>query len=420
MRSRVEFARRLTEHMMSSGKRETTLIEIPFEASPVVSVVVIGWRDAPHLIECLDSIVTAETSVPYEVIVTLNDPSNLLITELDRRVVGLAAVLRSEQNVGFGEANNQAVSKARAPYVMLLNDDVSVHAKWLDNSVALLDQNSQIGAVGSVLLNTDGSIQDAGCLVWRDGSVALLDHVLLDGHDPATRPSLYCSAAALLVRRDAFHLVGGFDPGYFPAYYEDVDLCFKFRSQGFETWINADSLVTHRRAGSTSRPFQRFLHNRNHKRFMDRWIHSLEHVSEPPSQKDLSSYFRDVRDEFVKLQSLVSGKEFGTAELPDSLRVESEDSLREQVRQLNAEYMTSLEESYHRFEEQIEALSEQHDQFQVETGKLRDEINVRDDQMGEIERQMASVTGELDRMRSRKVVRLADWISLRFRRTHRR
>jgi len=407
-RTRVEGAAPSIEEIMSPGKLAARPLEFPRESDPLVSVVLIGWRNAPSLLASLDALSNASTSIPYEVILTLNEPTESLLSELDDEVTGLAATLRSDLNIGFGEANNRAVQQAKGPFVVFLNDDTSVRDQWLDSSVALIEKNTEIGAVGSVLLNTNGSIQDAGCLIWRDGSVALLDHVLLNGHEPATRPALYCSAAAILVRKEVFEIVGGFDPGYFPAYYEDVDLCFKFRSEGFETWINTDSRVEHLRAGSTTRPFQRFCHERGYQRFLSRWSRSLEHVAVPPSQEDLTAYFEAIRTGFEDIPRLPKGEAFGVPALPDAPRFVSEEFIQQREIDLRTEFISSLEEWYLDFEEEVKVLSERQVELLGQAGELREQIDTRDNRIRELEGQKVDAERELELMRSRKVVRLAD------------
>ena len=415
-RTKVEGAAPSIEEIMSPGKLAARPIEFPRESDPLVSVVLIGWRNAPSLLASLDALSTASTSIPYEVILTLNEPTESLLSELDNGVAGLAATLRSDLNIGFGEANNRAVQQAKAPFVVFLNDDTSVHDQWLDSSIALIEKNAEIGAVGSILLNTNGSIQDAGCLIWRDGSVALLDHVLLNGHEPATRPALYCSAAAILVRKEVFEKVGGFDPGYFPAYYEDVDLCFKFRSEGFETWINTDSRVEHLRAGSTTRPFQRFCHERGYQRFLSRWSRSLEHVAAPPSQEDLTAYFEAIRTGFEDIPRLPKGEAFGVPALPDASRFVSDEFIQQREIDLREEFILSLEEWHLDFEEEVKVLSERQVDLLGQAVELREQIDTRDNRILELESQKNAIESELERMRDRRVVRITDAVAEKFKR----
>ena len=283
---------------MSTGSNINEKITFSQTGSPTVSVIVIGWRDAPRLLACLESLAMSKSSIQYEVVLTLNEPTQGLVRDLAQKVEGLQATLTHEVNLGFGEANNRAVLMANAPYLMFLNDDTIVSDHWLDSSVEILQRNPDVGAVGSLLLNPDRTVQDAGCLVWSDGSIAVLDHVLLDGRVPATRRVMYCSAAALLVKRDDFLGINGFHQGYYPAYYEDVDLCLSLQENGRQTWLNSGSSVIHFRSESTNRAFQQFCHIRNYEIFKERWSDVLSEFLNAPSQSDLGEYFEQIRSAF--------------------------------------------------------------------------------------------------------------------------
>ncbi|HXW31560.1 MAG TPA: glycosyltransferase, partial [Acidimicrobiales bacterium] len=81
----------------------------------------------------------------------------------------------------------------------------------------------------------------------------------------------YCSAASLLVRRAAWEEVGGFDEGYYPAYYEDVDLCLKLQDRGWHVLYQPASVIRHRQGASASLRYRRFLRDRNVERLRARW-----------------------------------------------------------------------------------------------------------------------------------------------------
>ena len=168
---------------------------------------------------------------------------------------------------------------ARGDYVVFLNDDTVVDRNWLQPLVDTAEARSEIGAVGSLCLNVDGTVQEAGSFVWSDGttSCATLDESdLAHGYDWA-RAVDYCSAASLLVRRSTWDQVHGFDEIYFPAYYEDLDLCLKIQQIGQEVWFQPASIVHHVRSASTTRPYREFLMHRHRALLRERWSHVLEH-----------------------------------------------------------------------------------------------------------------------------------------------
>jgi GT2 family glycosyltransferase len=242
---------------------------------PVASVIVIAWRDAPFLEGCLVALAQRIGDLPSEVIVAVNEPTAELLDMLDTRFDGLA-VVASAENLGFGGVYNLAVPSARAPYVVLLNDDTEVCEGWLDSLVEVADRRGA-AAVVSMLLDADGTIQEAGGIVWDDGWTWSVARGLPGGsarYDYERRVD-YGSAASLLVRRDLFDELGGFDDRYFPATFEDADLCLRMALAGSEVWFAPRSKIVHFESQSTNTVFRQFLMDRNHAIFKERWAKEL-------------------------------------------------------------------------------------------------------------------------------------------------
>lgn len=160
--------------------------------------------------------------------------------------------LRNPRNLGYLRAVNRAAGSGRGEFVVTINSDTEPQEGWLDALVARAEGAPSIAAVGARLIYPDGRLQEAGGVVFRDGG-ALNYGNGESPHDPRftfARPVDYCSAAALLVRRDVWERLGGFDERYAPAYYEDTDLCFRVREDGHEVWYEPYAVVTHHEGGS--------------------------------------------------------------------------------------------------------------------------------------------------------------------------
>jgi len=243
---------------------------------PRASIVITAWRAAPLLITCLRSVADKVSDIPYEVIVAFNAPSETLLADFERVVVG-ARVVRSPVNLGFAVACNRAAALARGVYIVFLNDDTEVELGWLEALVRTADAIPGAGAVGSAMLTPEGKLAEAGSIVWRDGGITAVSASVLEKLDPldGTRQVDYCSACSLLVRRSTWDAVGGFDEEYYPAYFEDVDLCFKIRRNGEGVFCEPSSRVRHNRGSSTSTFYQEFILSRNARRFVQRWSAEL-------------------------------------------------------------------------------------------------------------------------------------------------
>src|SRR5262249_40362411 len=144
---------------------------------------------------------------------------------------------------------------------------------WLEALVETADRHPDAGAVGSLILFPDGAIQEAGCVVWRDGSTVGVSRGASVDANPYDflRPVDYCSACSLLVRRQLWDALGGFDASYFPAYYEDVDFCFALARAGYRTLFQPRSRVVHRESSNSSAPRKTFLSLRNRETFVRKW-----------------------------------------------------------------------------------------------------------------------------------------------------
>jgi GT2 family glycosyltransferase len=281
---------------------------------PRASIVITAWRAAPLLITCLRSVADNVSEVPYEVIVAFNAASETLLADFERVVIG-ARVVRSPVNLGFAGACNRAAALARGEYIVFLNDDTEVEPGWLEALVRTADALPGAGAVGGAMLTPDGKLAEAGSIVWRDGGITAVSASVLEKVEPfdGTRQVDYCSACSLLVRRSTWDAVGGFDEEYYPAYYEDVDLCFKIRRNGEGVYFDPSSRVRHNRGSSSSGFYQEFMLSRNGKRFVARW------------SAELSEYDARRPDDVVALRSSIeraaqrplAGRTPSVAALPD-------------------------------------------------------------------------------------------------------
>jgi GT2 family glycosyltransferase len=246
------------------------VVESRLEPSPRATVIVVGLRDAPQLPACLDSIAASANDVAFEVIVVLNDPPPAIATAIEAHRVG-ARTFTFRANLGFGGAVNFAAERARGAYIVLLNDDCVVSDHWLDLLVETEQLHVRCAAVGSTLLDPDGTLQEAGAVLWSNGSTFALggEH---DAHGMRFERRVdYCSGGSLLVRKDVWDRLGGFDDAFYPAYFEDVDFCLRLAAAGWEVWYQPRSIVSHARWGSSEPTLRELLWRRAHAAFVERW-----------------------------------------------------------------------------------------------------------------------------------------------------
>ena len=139
-------------------------------ANPVVSVCILVVSDNGLIEGCLDSLADSRPSVDTEVVVVANGLDDGAFSSLRKR--DDIVLVRSAVNTGFSGGNNLAASFARGRYLLLLNDDSVVEVGYIDRLVSALERDSSVGAAGGRILSADGTLQEAGSVLWSDGWVA--------------------------------------------------------------------------------------------------------------------------------------------------------------------------------------------------------------------------------------------------------
>jgi GT2 family glycosyltransferase/SAM-dependent methyltransferase/glycosyltransferase involved in cell wall biosynthesis len=223
----------------------TKPIEFPVRDSVDVSVIIPVFNQLQFTQSSLASIQDNQADQSLEVIV-VDDSSTDGTEETLPRIPGLV-YLRNKENVGFVASCNRGAAKARGNYLVFLNNDTVVTAGWLSALRETFQFEPHAGLVGSKLIYPDGRLQEAGGIIWRDGS-GWNRGKFDDPRKPEynfLREVDYCSAACLMLPKSLFQSVGGFDIHYVPAYYEDTDLAFKVRAAGFKVLYQPLSEVFH-------------------------------------------------------------------------------------------------------------------------------------------------------------------------------
>jgi O-antigen biosynthesis protein len=170
---------------------------------------------------------------------------------IDRYVSG-AHVLRFDSNIGYLRGCNAAVQLASADCVLYLNNDVELAPDAVGAALRRLRSHPRIGAVGGKVVRCHGLLQEAGCIIWQDGSTSGYLRGLLPLAPEANfvRTVDYCSSVFLMVRADVVRRLEGFDDSFAPAYYEDTDLCVRIAQAGYNVLYDPSVVVFHHEHGS--------------------------------------------------------------------------------------------------------------------------------------------------------------------------
>jgi len=243
--------------------------------SPEVSIIILTFNKVEYTKSCLESI-RANADVSYELILVDNgseDGTQNYLSLLDN-----VTIIKNQTNLGFVKGCNQGAEKARADYVLFLNNDTEIKPNSLSSLLNTIRTYPDCGAVGCKLILPNGALQEAGSIIWSDGSTLGYGR----GRNPEDpecsylREVDYCSAACLLVRKDLFKKLGGFDERYEPAYYEDADLCMGIWQLGHKVVFQPDASITHNEFTSSTVDKAKGLMERNRESFVDKWKTGLQ------------------------------------------------------------------------------------------------------------------------------------------------
>lgn len=272
------FAPRARTMLLAADNTPFAPFTVPCAEAPEVSVVIPVHGQLGHTLACLRAIAAHPPGTAVEIIV-VDDASADATPDVLPRIGGLR-VHTMPGNAGFIGACNAGAAQARGAYLLFLNNDTIPQPGWLDALHATFGQQPRAGIVGAQLLYPDGRLQESGTMLRRDGRGESRGR-FADPDHPRLRWCAdvdYVSGAALMLPRPLFDRLGGFDPHYAPAYYEDTDLAFKVRAAGLRVLVQPAARVVHVEGASAGTDLTRGMkaaqvHNRI--RFAERWHEAL-------------------------------------------------------------------------------------------------------------------------------------------------
>ena len=241
--SKAEYDARAKADLKQFFASDQTL-KFPTLDHPALTVVLVFYNQAQLSLLCLRSLLEF-ADVSFRLIIVDNNSSDETSKLLEH--IENAGIIRNQENFGFVRAVNQAAEQVKTKYLLLLNNDAVIEEATLSTAINTLKSDSSIGAVGAKIKLLDGSLQEAGSIIWNDGACLGYGR----GQDPMQpefmfqRDVDYCSGAFLLFRCDEFHKLGAFDEAFAPAYYEESDFCIRLQKRGKRIIYNPRVNITH-------------------------------------------------------------------------------------------------------------------------------------------------------------------------------
>lgn len=234
---------------------------------PGVSIIILSWNVRDLLRQCLSSLPLNSPDIEIIVVdaASSDDSVEMVRAEFVRAEFPAVRMIASDENLGYTRGNNLGLRAATGRYALILNPDTEVVGDAIPQMLAYMDAHPRIGALGPQLLYPDGTVQSTR---RRFPSLAtgffestwfqplaprrLLDHYYArDLPDDAIGEVDWVVGAALLVRREAYEQVGGFDEGYF-MYSEEMDWCRRMKAAGWQVVYFPPACIVHHEAKSSA------------------------------------------------------------------------------------------------------------------------------------------------------------------------
>ncbi|MGK9477440.1 glycosyltransferase [Melioribacter sp. OK-6-Me] len=232
-----------------------------------LSIIIVNYNVKEFLLNLLESIRKATNNLSIEVIVVDNASEDGSVEAIKAKFPEVVLIV-NEKNVGFGAANNIALKKARGKYLLLLNPDTIVKEDTFSKMIEFFEKNPDAGIAGCKVLNPDGTLQLAcrrsfpgpwtsftkvmglSSLFPKSKFFARYNLTYLDENQTYEVDAV--SGAFLMMRREVYEKIGGFDPQFF-MYGEDLDLCYRAQKAGYKVYYVHSTEIFHYKGESTKR-----------------------------------------------------------------------------------------------------------------------------------------------------------------------
>src|SRR3989344_5544472 len=233
-----------------------------------LSVIIVSHSTNVLTSDCIISVIKNTKGIKYEIIVIDNASNDGSITMLKRyksKIANFSLILK-KKNFGFGKANNQGMKNAKGRYLLLLNSDTKINSNVLGEMISWMDKNSDIGISSCALLNISGSYQGTGgyfptlprvfsWMILQD--IPFMDKIIKPFHPMKEKSGFknekfyriekeldWLTGAFLLIKREVYEEVGGFDEDYF-MYTEETDLCYRAKMAQWKIYYNPKWSIVH-------------------------------------------------------------------------------------------------------------------------------------------------------------------------------
>lgn len=211
----------------------------------LLTIQIVNYNSRRDLVECLEAI---QKDVPRELdlqVVVINNEAEKIGGDLSR--FPHVEIIETGKNIGFGQAHNLGAKSARGECIFFLNPDANVLPGALKELISVVAADKKVGIVGPLIMGRSGFVEEEHCGRRKDLTSLIKGKIRGDREKKldVIFEVDWLSGGAMLIRRDLFESLGGFDDNFF-MYFEDVDLCLRARKKNQKIVVNSKAKVLHK------------------------------------------------------------------------------------------------------------------------------------------------------------------------------
>ena len=224
----------------------------------LLSIIVLSYNTKDLTLKCIESIIKQYEkdikSGKIELLVADNGSKDGSAGQIKAsEFISFLKLLENSENLGFTKGNNRAAKYAKGKHLLFLNSDTYIKDQGFLKITDFLNNNPKVGIAGGRLINTDGTLQRSAGKFYNLSTIFLMllgmERIGFIRSSPSRISKVdWVSGACMMIRRDLFEKLGGFDENFF-MYVEDMELCFRAKKEGFLTYFYPDIKLEHRQAG---------------------------------------------------------------------------------------------------------------------------------------------------------------------------
>lgn len=222
-----------------------------------LSIVVLNYNTKYLTLKCIESLEKVFSKElkdeRVEIILVDNNSSDGSVKEFEKHKS--IVLIKNKENYGFGKGNNIGALKAKGEYVIFLNSDTEVLDKGFLEMINFMRENDNVGILGGKLFFPDGKIQKSTGNFYNLIGLSLMLLGIEKRESPKKIKEVdWVSGACMMIRKELFEKLKGFDENIF-MYMEDVEICYRSKRLGFNTYFYPGVKVLHKERASSNKSF---------------------------------------------------------------------------------------------------------------------------------------------------------------------